>query len=310
MSNIEWLRERQKGIGGSDVGAILGCSPYKTIVDVYNEKVTPIPDDYEQKDNIFMERGRALEPIIGQKYAEVTGRKILRSPENISMKDFPFMKANIDYHIVPKGILEIKCPGLSVFGRMEREGIPPYYYAQLQHYMLVTGWKWGSFAIFNAEKWKLLHFDIDADAEFQELILSKCREFWDCVKNREVPELDEDLDVSDQCPDIGGKDIYKPEDSDWLESMESYRSAMELQSTANELVSLAKADMKARMEGKHEIAEGGGMRFYCRTTKGRRSFNYKQMLMDRPDDGLDKYFKEGKPSITLKAYRIKENNNG
>ncbi len=30
-----WLNERRKGIGGSDIGAILGLSPYRTPVDVW-----------------------------------------------------------------------------------------------------------------------------------------------------------------------------------------------------------------------------------------------------------------------------------
>lgn len=35
---LEWLRERQKGIGGSDIGAILGLNKYKTAFEVYLEK--------------------------------------------------------------------------------------------------------------------------------------------------------------------------------------------------------------------------------------------------------------------------------
>lgn len=30
ISQIDWLKERQKGIGGSDVAAILGMSPWRT----------------------------------------------------------------------------------------------------------------------------------------------------------------------------------------------------------------------------------------------------------------------------------------
>ena len=30
MSRDEWLEERRKGIGGSDVAALLGLNPYKT----------------------------------------------------------------------------------------------------------------------------------------------------------------------------------------------------------------------------------------------------------------------------------------
>ncbi|MBE6044097.1 MAG: hypothetical protein E7216_07665, partial [Clostridium thermopalmarium] len=34
MDKLEWLKERQRGIGGSDVGAILGVNKWKTPFEV------------------------------------------------------------------------------------------------------------------------------------------------------------------------------------------------------------------------------------------------------------------------------------
>ena len=46
MTNrIEWLKARQKGIGGADVAAILGINPYRTPLDIYREKTTEITED-------------------------------------------------------------------------------------------------------------------------------------------------------------------------------------------------------------------------------------------------------------------------
>ena len=42
MDKLEWLKERQCGIGGSDVGAIAGVNKYKTQFEVYIEKTDPI----------------------------------------------------------------------------------------------------------------------------------------------------------------------------------------------------------------------------------------------------------------------------
>ena len=38
MSRDEWLKERTKGIGGSDVSTILGLNPYKTPLQLWEEK--------------------------------------------------------------------------------------------------------------------------------------------------------------------------------------------------------------------------------------------------------------------------------
>ena len=35
MDKLEWLKERQKGIGGSDVGAIMGVSKWKSAFEIY-----------------------------------------------------------------------------------------------------------------------------------------------------------------------------------------------------------------------------------------------------------------------------------
>ena len=47
MSRDEWLKERTKGIGGSDVATILGLNPYKTPLQLWEEKgsssKTPVP---------------------------------------------------------------------------------------------------------------------------------------------------------------------------------------------------------------------------------------------------------------------------
>ena len=42
MTEIEWLKSRQQGIGGSDAGAILGVNNYKTPFDVYIDKTQDI----------------------------------------------------------------------------------------------------------------------------------------------------------------------------------------------------------------------------------------------------------------------------
>ena len=38
MDHALWLEERRKGIGGSDVAAIMGLSPWKTAYQVYQDK--------------------------------------------------------------------------------------------------------------------------------------------------------------------------------------------------------------------------------------------------------------------------------
>ena len=38
MNKIEWLKERQTGIGGSDAAAILGVNPFMTALELYEDQ--------------------------------------------------------------------------------------------------------------------------------------------------------------------------------------------------------------------------------------------------------------------------------
>ena len=38
MARDDWLQERSKGIGGSDVATVLGLNPYKTPLSLWEEK--------------------------------------------------------------------------------------------------------------------------------------------------------------------------------------------------------------------------------------------------------------------------------
>ena len=59
--------ERRKGIGGSDVGAIMGANPYCSIVKLYKEKKGEVDPPSL---NHAMEWGNLLEDVIAKKYAK------------------------------------------------------------------------------------------------------------------------------------------------------------------------------------------------------------------------------------------------
>ena len=59
-SREEWLELRRNHIGGSDIGPIMGWSPYATREDVRAEKLTGAT----KPDTKAMQRGRLLEPAI------------------------------------------------------------------------------------------------------------------------------------------------------------------------------------------------------------------------------------------------------
>lgn len=89
----EWLNERKKGIGGSDASALCGLSPYKTPLQLWEEKRGLLG---QKEDNEAMLWGRTLEPVIRQRYSDVTGRPVRLPTEILRHPTNDFMLANID----------------------------------------------------------------------------------------------------------------------------------------------------------------------------------------------------------------------
>ena len=67
MERTEWLKRRRAGIGGSDVAAILGISPWKTALDVYHDKTGAAKDEPETEN---MRLGTALEQFVADRFTE------------------------------------------------------------------------------------------------------------------------------------------------------------------------------------------------------------------------------------------------
>ena len=59
----EWLEHRKNFIGGSDAACVIGCNPWKSNVDLWEEKTGRVqPDDISDKP--YVQFGIAAEPVI------------------------------------------------------------------------------------------------------------------------------------------------------------------------------------------------------------------------------------------------------
>lgn len=72
-----WLNLRNKGIGGSDAGVIAGVNPWKSPFKLWLEKTGQAePDDLSDNEAVLW--GIKLEPIVAERFTEVTGKKVHR----------------------------------------------------------------------------------------------------------------------------------------------------------------------------------------------------------------------------------------
>ena len=194
----EWLANRTKGIGGSDVGAICGVNKYSSARLVYLKKTGQYQDGEDEFSDAALERmhfGRMLEPVVANEYVRRTGNKVVVSPATLTHKDYPWAIANVDRLIVndegaPYGILECKTASEFMDEAWSEGDIPISYLYQLNWYLWVTGLEYGVIACLVGGN-KFYYYEIWRNDELlRDEILPKVDRFWNYhVKNLIEPEL-------------------------------------------------------------------------------------------------------------------------
>jgi putative phage-type endonuclease len=303
-SRSEWLQQRQLGIGGSDAPVIHGVSPWKTPYELWLEKTTPVVDDPSNPDQL---RGKHLEPIADTVYREKTGRSTIEVFTPFAHGEYPYMRGNVDRLTCGEndhgdGVLEIKCPRSQTFSKIRREGLPDYILVQLQHYLAVTGLSWGSVAIFCADAWDMIHFDVEADASLRDILIEKEAEFWHHVETRTPPPVDTKPAVD--LPPVGGE-LVRIETDEWRKAVEDLRLAKEIADEAAALEAAAKEQIQKLMDAAEaDVAEGPGLRVYWKTSAGRKTFDRKALAKAHPEIDLSAFEKVGAPLRAFRPYFI------
>ena len=151
----EWLRARSKRIGGSDASAIVGMNPYKTNIELWEEK-TGRREPADISNDEFVKYGHDAENHLRELFAlDYPQYKVLYEDDNIWLNDkYPFAHASLDGWLVDedgrKGVLEIKTTNILQSMQKEKwkDKVPDNYYIQVLHYLMVTEFE---FAILKAQ---------------------------------------------------------------------------------------------------------------------------------------------------------------
>lgn len=304
MDREQWLEERRKGVGGSDSPVIAGVNPYKSVKELWAEKLGLTS---EVKATAPMKRGTALEPIIAKQYRQATGRKLKRvkAIQKHPNPQYSWMLANIDRLVQDDerglGVLEIKAPGLRQYGNIERNGPRDIDMVQMQHYLAVMGLMWASFCAMNAERWEMVFYDVERDEGLINEIIARGANFWDMVQ-QQIEPTEEAPPIVD-LPAADGK-VITMDSPEWSAAVEQLRTARELKGEVDALEQDAKLKITSLMNG-GEIAESEGFRVYYREQAGRKTFDKKALAKAHPEIDLSEYEKQGKPFRSFKPYFLR-----
>lgn len=188
-SDEEWLELRKQGIGGSDIGAILKLSKYSSPLKVYKSK----QECAEQVDSVNIRKGKALEPLIRESYVKPAllemGYRVEHPDVMFVNNSCPWLIANLDGIAVPlepksyrdNMVIEIKW--VSELGEQRWNGddycgVPAEYYAQVQHYMCVTGIQKTLVCALFDSTWEMHYYPIKFDTSFVMRMLDTSEHFY------------------------------------------------------------------------------------------------------------------------------------
>jgi putative phage-type endonuclease len=206
-SSPEWheLRNQSGVISGSEIGAILGLSPFTSAFTLWAQKTGKLPN--QVVGNTAMRLGQLVEPAIRELYKEQHLDHEVYEVGTYASKAYDWAHANPDGICLDElgnpYILEIKHTATYW------DSVPEHYRAQVFWYMFVFGLKRSVFAVVNAGRYKeyeVLWDEFEWQAMFQEVtqfrnyVLENLQPDWDGSEStyETVKALSPDIEVRDE----------------------------------------------------------------------------------------------------------------
>lgn len=190
----QWHELRAKNIGSSDVAALFGLSPYKTLFELWHEKRGSLPSGI--KDSERMAWGRDLEAVIAKRTANQEQWLVSKPAGYYPHATIAGMGCTPDFMIESgdnrQGILECKNVDWIQWKQKWTGDEPPMdYLLQLQHQLACTGCAWGAIAALVGGNELHVH-RYERNEPTIKLIEQKVAEFWQSVEADKEPAVTSD----------------------------------------------------------------------------------------------------------------------
>lgn len=178
----EWLKNRESGIGSSEVATILGLNPWETPMQLWRRKKGI---DQPKEENFAMKAGHYLEDAVSRFYSDETGKEIIKASAGdwlIVNNEKPFLRVSPDRtYWIPgrpksdrnKGIVECKTTQMEV----DADNPPQHWFVQLQYQLGVAELEQGALAWLTMGR-NFGYRDFTFDKEFYQWMVEEVEKFW------------------------------------------------------------------------------------------------------------------------------------
>ena len=306
MTHEQWLEERKKTIGGSEIGAILGMNPWQSAYSLWAERTGRIPSF---DGNMATKVGTFLEEFVARLFEEESGKKVQRTNFIYRNDRYEGLHASPDRLLVGEDAgLEIKTTSAYNSGKFKGVEFPQQYYAQAVQYMAVTERRqWYIAVLIGNTDFRIYHLTRDPmekppfcvtsllveDSEISSLY-EAAKDFLDCLAKDVPPAMDGSDATYDALKAVyssGGeapKQLYGRDGmaERWLELKRQIKLLEEEQDTITNTLCADMGDAESATAGAHKIS--------WKIKAGARRFDHKKAVEEHPE--MAAYYAEGKPS--------------
>ena len=267
----ELLKERMSGIGGSDIGVILGLSTHATQLDVYLAKRG---EDRPGKNEQAMYWGSVLEDVVAREYQLRTGRRIQRINQMLRHPAHEFAIANVDRAIVSPEIAGnvrwkggrlttdriLECKTANAFaadqwGPAGSDYVPESYLAQCQWYLGVTGASVADLAVLiGGSDYRI--YSLARDDGLIADMIEMAANFWRRVQDGTAPDPQSVADAARKWPrHLAGKSLVV--DVTIADACAELRTIAEQKKQIEAMEDVLKVQIMSAFGDAEEITHGG-----------------------------------------------------
>lgn len=171
--------DRKQGIGGSDATKLYKGEWY----DLWQEK-TGKTEPVDLSDVLPVQMGIHTEDFNIRWFEKQTGLKVSGQQNTFFHEKYPFMYAHVDGLILDDDKAILECKHTNAFSNPKK--VADNYKAQLQHYLMVTGYpKVYVSMFFGNMKYEVM--EVSEDIEFQDQLENAEILFWHFVEKKKAP---------------------------------------------------------------------------------------------------------------------------
>jgi predicted phage-related endonuclease len=270
----------RSGIGGRDASAICGLNPRKTAVDVWLEKTQGVEQKVTAQQQNLFDWGHLHERLVAEEFAKRQRRLLVKAErqvvkfENMTLIGSPDAAVTSSYIDGFDG-LEIKNTEIwckDDWGPSGTDGAPWEHLLQCQHYLMV-GALAGGYRILTddagtdvgimpfSDVWHLAaligkydyrEYTIQSDAELQDMMLGRYRQFYGYVQRNEMPPPGQHDDIGEyllkKYPEDNGRIIRVSDyDRETIELVERLEKVRKIEGEAKKVKDEINTKLKAMM---------------------------------------------------------------